>query len=445
MKAPTARPERRSEKRRKRSSSASRPRGIAAFLGDLGPGLVTGAADDDPSGIATYSQAGAAFGYGLLWTALLSFPLMISVQLMCARLALVTRSGLAAVLRRYYSPWLLWLACLLLLIGNTINIAADLSGMAAGAELLSGIPRVWFVPVFAIVILLFLMYGSYSLLLRIFKWLTLVLFAYVAAAFLAKPVWSEVFRGTFVPRIVVSKDYLFTFVAIFGTTISPYLFFWQAAQEVEAEQALDKEIGGRPKRALERELRSARTDVLAGMSVSNFVMYFIVLTAGATLHPHGHTNVQTAADAAAALKPVAGPAAALLFTLGLVGTGLLGVPVLAGSAAYAIAEAARWRRGMDAKPHQARNFYIVIALAMLIGTALTFTPIDPIRLLLWSAVINGLLAPPLIIIVLAICNNRKVMGEHRNGWWLNVGGTVAAVIMSGSAIALIASWFGLFS
>ena len=437
-----SRKERRAASKAPHATGKRRPRGIAAFLGDLGPGLVTGAADDDPSGISTYSQAGAAFGYGLLWTALLSFPLMVAVQLMCARLGLVTRSGLAAVLRRHYSHWILWFACVLLLIGNTINIAADLSGMAAGGELLSGIPRVWFVPVFAIVILLFLMYGSYSLLLRIFKWLTLVLFAYIAAAFLAKPVWSDVARGTFVPHITATRDYLFTFVAIFGTTISPYLFFWQAAQEVEADQALDHELGNRPRRSIERELRSARTDVLTGMVVSNVVMYFIILTAGATLHVHGQTNVQTAADAAAALKPVAGPAAALLFTLGLVGTGLLGVPVLAGSAAYAIAEAARWRRGMDARPHQARNFYMVIAASMLIGTALTFSGIDAIRLLLWSAVINGLLAPPLIVIVLVISNNPKVMGEHRNGWMLNAGGTVAAVIMSGSALALIASWLG---
>jgi NRAMP (natural resistance-associated macrophage protein)-like metal ion transporter len=441
MKRSIRQKEKRRAGRSPKLTSGSRPRGIAAFLGDLGPGLVTGAADDDPSGISTYSQAGAAFGYGLLWTAILSFPLMVSVQLMCARLALVTRSGFAAVLRRYYSPWLLWLACISLLVGNTINIAADLGGMAAGAELLSGVPRVWFVPVFAIIILLFLMYGSYAVLLRIFKWLTLVLFAYVIAAFLAKPHWSDVLKGTFFPGITPTTNYLFTFVAIFGTTISPYLFFWQAAQEVEAEKELEKEIGDRPHRAIERELRSARTDVLAGMVVSNFVMYFIILTAGATLHAHGHTNVESAADAAAALRPVAGSAAALLFTLGIVGTGLLGVPVLAGSAAYAIAEAARWRRGMDAKPHQARNFYIVIALAMLIGTLLTFTPIEPIRLLLWSAVINGILAPPLIVLLLVICNSKKVMGPHRNGWMLNAGGTLAALIMTGSALALVASWF----
>ena len=436
------------KKRQRRGSSPSlerkpRERGIGAFLKDLGPGLVTGAADDDPSGISTYSQAGAAFGFGLLWTALLSFPLMVAVQLMCARLGLVTRRGLASVLRKYYPPWLLWFACALLLVGNTINIAADLSGMGAGAELLTHIDHVWFVPVFAIVILLFLMFGSYALLLRIFKWLTLVLFAYVIAAFLAKPSWSAVAKGTFLPQISFTKEYLFTFVAIFGTTISPYLFFWQAAQEVEADEALNHELGDRPRRSLERELRSARTDVSAGMIVSNVVMYFIILTAGATLHAHGHTQVQTAAEAAKALEPVAGKLAALLFTLGIVGTGLLGVPVLAGSAAYAIAEAAAWRRGMDAQPHQARNFYLVIAVSMVIGVALSFSPIQPIRLLLFSAVANGILAPPLIIIVLIISNNRKVMGSFRNGRTLNVFGGIAAVIMSGSALALIASWIGL--
>ncbi|MEO8879947.1 MAG: divalent metal cation transporter [Gemmatimonadaceae bacterium] len=417
-------------------------RGIGAFLGDLGPGLITGAADDDPSGISTYSQAGAAFGYGLLWTALVSFPLMVGIQLMCARLGLVARRGLASVLRKYYPPWLLWFACGLLLIGNTINIAADLSGMAAGAQLLTNINRGYFVPAFALLILLFLMYGSYAMLLRIFKWLTLVLFAYVIAAFLAKPVWFEVLKGTLFPALSIRKDYLFTFVAIMGTTISPYLFFWQAAQEVEADEALNHEIGDRPRRSLERELRSARIDVATGMIVSNIVMYFIILTAGATLHAHGHTDVQTAAEAAKALEPVAGHAAAFLFTAGLVGTGLLGVPVLAGSAAYAVAEAAAWRRGMDEKPNHARNFYIVIAASMLIGVALTFSPINPIRLLLWSAVINGILAPPLIIIVLVICNNSKVMGSFKNGWTLNTLGTIAALIMTGSAFALAASWFG---
>lgn len=434
--------ERRSRGRPSRITNKEKPRGIRAFLGDLGPGLVTGAADDDPSGISTYSQAGAAFGYGLLWTALLSFPLMCGVQLMCARLGLVTRRGLASVLRKHYPPWLLWFSCGLLLVGNTINIAADLSGMAAGAELLTHINHGWFVPVFAIVILLFLMFGSYALLLKIFKWLTLVLFAYVVAAFLAKPHWGEVARGTLIPTFSLQKKYLFTFVAIFGTTISPYLFFWQASQEVEADEALHHELGDRPRRSLERELRSARIDVLAGMVISNIVMYFIILTAGATLHQHGHTSVQTAAEAAKALEPVAGKLAALLFTLGLVGTGLLGVPVLAGSAAYAVAEAAAWRHGMDAQPTQARNFYMVIAASMLIGVALSFSPITPIRLLLWSAVVNGILAPPLIIILLLICNNPKVMGSFRNGWALNALGGIAAIIMTGSAVALVASWFG---
>ena len=235
-------------KKRTRPSHKPRARGITAFLGDLGPGLVTGAADDDPSGISTYSQAGAAFGYGLLWTAVLSFPLMVAVQLMCARIGLVTQRGLASVLRKHYPPWLLWFACILLLVGNTINIAADLSGMAAGAELLTHIKRGYFVPVFAVIILLFLMFGSYAILLKIFKWLTLVLFAYVIAAFLAKPAWTDVLKGTLLPDLSFKKDYLFTFVAILGTTISPYLFFWQAAQEVEADEAMNHASGDRPRR-----------------------------------------------------------------------------------------------------------------------------------------------------------------------------------------------------
>src|SRR6476660_2809878 len=247
--------DRRAKKRPPSASTKRAGRGIGDFLGDLGPGLVTGAADDDPSGISTYSQAGAAFGYGLLWTALVSFPLMVAVQLMCARLGLVSRRGLAAVLRKYYPPWLLWFSCLLLLVGNTINIAADLSGMAAGAELLTHIKRGYFVPVFAGIILLFLMYGSYALLLKIFKWLTLVLFAYVIAAFLAKPVWSAVAKGTLVPQISFTKAYLFTFVAIFGTTISPYLFVSQAAEKGEAAEALNIEVGCPPRRALESSFR----------------------------------------------------------------------------------------------------------------------------------------------------------------------------------------------
>jgi NRAMP (natural resistance-associated macrophage protein)-like metal ion transporter len=433
--------ERREVERPEREYELTSTDKLKSFVRELGPGLVTGAADDDPSGIATYSQAGAAFGYHLLWTAIVTLPLMTAVQLMCARIGVVTRRGLAAVLREHYSRWLLWFACLLLLVANTINIAADLGGMAAAASMLSGIPSVWFVPAFTIAILALLIFASYAYMTRIFKWLTLVLFAYVLAAFVANPDWFEVFRETFLPRIQYTHDYLLTFVAILGTTISPYLFFWQAAQNAEQEEHLEKKIEGRPRRAMERELRSSGRDVGAGMFISNLIMFFIILTAGATLHKAGQTNIETAEQAAAALRPLAGNAAYLLFTLGLVGTGMLAVPVLAGSAAYALAEAGAWNAGMSEKIHDARNFYGVIAIAMLIGMAMNFAHFNAVRLLFWTAVINGLLAPPLIIILLFVCNNPKVMGDHRNGWKLNLFGILAAALMTFAGAALVFSWF----
>jgi NRAMP (natural resistance-associated macrophage protein)-like metal ion transporter len=406
---------------------------------ELGPGLITGAADDDPSGIATYSQAGAAFGYGTLWIALITLPLMASVQLMCARIGIVARSGLATVLREHYPRWLLWLACAMLLFGNTVNIAADLAGMAAAASLLTGIRATWFIPASAVLILGLLVFASYERMTRVLKWLTLALFSYVLAGFLAHPDWSAVLSGTLIPRVGRSREFLLTFVAILGTTISPYLFFWQAAQNAEHDAFWRQRLIGRPQRAVQRELRTATRDVNAGMLFSNAIMYFIILTAAATLHGAGITDVQTADQAAAALRPLAGRGAALLFTAGLVGTGMLGIPVLAGSAAYAIAEAAAWRAGLDEKVHTARQFYGVIAVAMLAGMALSFAHVNAIRLLIWSAVINGLLAPPLILIILVVCNNEKVMGVHRNGRGLNILGALSVLLMSGAAIALIVS------
>ncbi len=410
------------------------------FVRELGPGLVTGAADDDPSGIATYSQAGAAYGYSLLWTALLSLPLMAGVQLMCARIGTVTQQGLASVLREHYPRWLLWFACALLLIGNTVNIAADLGGMAAAAHLLSGWPAVWFVPAFTVAILSLLIFASYQVMTRLLKWLTLALFAYVFAGFLAHPDWSAVLKGTVLPRLDASGGYLLTLVAILGTTISPYLFFWQAAQNAEHDQQIVRRTAGRPRRALQRELRAVRRDVYSGMFFSNLIMYFIVLTTGATLHMAGHTDVQTAEQAAAALGPLAGRGAALLFTFGLVGTGMLGVPVLAGSGAYAVAEAAAWQRGMDEKIQRARNFYGVIIAAMLLGMALNFAALEPMKFLFWAAVINGLLAPPLIVIILIVSNDSRIMGDSRNGLWMNVIGGLAALAMLAAAVGLVLSW-----
>ncbi len=434
----TPKEERREEPRPEREYERTVGTRLRSFGRELGPGLITGAADDDPSGIATYSQAGAAFGYGLLWTALITLPMMTAVQLMCARIGLVSQQGLAAVVREHYSRFLLWIVCALLLFGNIVNIAADLGGMGAAAALATGVKSPLWVPLFTAGIIAFLVFSSYRFMTKVLKWLTLVLFAYVITAFLADPDWSAVLDGTFHPHFDISREYLLTFLAILGTTISPYLFFWQAAQNVE--QHNEVAAPGRPRRALERELRTAGRDVGTGMLISNLIMYFIILTAGSTLHPAGITTVNSAADAAAALEPLAGQGASLIFALGIMGTGMLGVPVLAGSAAYAVAEAGRWRRGMNRRPTQAHHFYIVIVLAMLIGMGLNFAGINPMRMLFGAAVVNGVLAPPLIVVILLICNNRKVMGEKRNGWLINVGGIAAATLMGAGAITLLISW-----
>ena len=313
------------------------------FFQELGPGLITGAADDDPSGISTYSVAGASLGYTGLWTALFSFPLMTAVQLMCARLGMVTGRGLAAVIRTRYSPWVLWPACAILMIANVFNIGADLGGMADATQMVTGVRAYFWTPLFAGLIIALLFWTSYRSMARVLKWLTLVLFAYLITAFLAHPDWGKVVHATFVPHLEWSRSYLSVLVGILGTTISPYLFFWQAAEEVEEDRERGKVTVAQRKGSTNEELRIAARDVFAGMAVSNVVMYFIILTTAATLNVHGVTNIETAKQAADALRPLAGQGAYWLFTLGLIGTGMLAVPVLAGSCAYAIAEAARWR------------------------------------------------------------------------------------------------------
>ena len=415
--------------------------GLQSFLDELGPGLITGAADDDPSGISTYSVAGASFGYATLWTALLSFPLMAAVQLMCARLGMVTGCGLASVIRTRYPRWVLWLACSLVIVANIFNIGADLGGMADAMQMMSGIRAYYWTPFFAALIIALLMWTSYSTMARVFKWLTLVLFAYVITAFLAHPHWSAVLRATFIPHIQWTRDYLAVLVGILGTTISPYLFFWQAAQEVEEDRQRGKATVAQRRGSTNKELRIARKDVLTGMLLSNLVMYFLILTTGATLHVHGVTQIQTAKQAAEALLPLAGKGAYLLFTLGLVGTGMLAVPVLAGSSAYAIAEAAKWKSAsLGILPQRARKFYAVIAIAIVVGLALDFAGFNAVRMLFWSAILNGLLAPPLVVMVVLLTSDRKVMGNRTNSRGMQTLGWICAVVMSGAAIALLASW-----
>jgi NRAMP (natural resistance-associated macrophage protein)-like metal ion transporter len=406
------------------------------FFADLGPGLITGAADDDPSGISTYSVTGAAFGYGPLWTALFSFPLMAAVQLMCARLGLVTGRGLAGVVRRRYTRWVLWGACALLIVANIINIGADLGGMAEATELVTGINSLIWTPLYAALVVSLLFWSSYRHIARVFKWLTLVLFCYGAAAFLSRPDWGAVLRATFAPRIEWERAYLATLVGVLGTTISPYLFFWQAAQEVEEKRAKGRRTVGQRRGATEQELRESRTDVITGMFFSNFVMYFIILTTAATLHLRGQTTITTAREAAEALRPLAGEGAYLLFTLGLIGTGMLAVPVLAGSCAYAVAEAGAWRGSLEDRPRLARKFYTVVAVSMVMGLALDFAGFNAVQMLFWTAVINGVLAPPLIVLVVLLTSDRSVMGEHANSPLLRLLGWTTAILMAAASVAM---------
>jgi NRAMP (natural resistance-associated macrophage protein)-like metal ion transporter len=363
---------------------------------------------------------------------------MAAVQLMCARLGIVSGRGLAGVIRRRYPRWVLWLACTLLIIANIFNIAADLGGMGAALEMITGIPAYFGTTFFTLLILILLFRSSYRTIARIFKWLTLVLFAYIATAFLAKPDWQEVIKATFIPRIEWTRSYISVLVGILGTTISPYLFFWQAAQEVEEEREHGKVTLAMRQHASDEELSSATTDVVTGMLLSNVVMYFIILTTAATLHAHGIRNIETAQQASDALRPLAGNGARWLFMLGLVGTGMLAVPVLAGSCAYAIAEAARWRgASLNKKPHRAQRFYAVIAVAMIIGLALNYAGLNAVKMLFWSAVANGLLAPPLVVLVVLVTSDKKVMGERTNSRGAQALGWTCAVAMSAAAVALL--------
>ncbi|HZT38797.1 MAG TPA: divalent metal cation transporter [Bryobacteraceae bacterium] len=409
------------------------------FFAHLGPGLITGAADDDPSGISTYSVTGAAFGYAPLWTALFSFPLMAAVQMMAARLGMVTGRGLAGVLRRHYPRWILWSACALLVIANTVNVGADLGGMAAVTEMVTGVPSMYLLPLYAAIIIALLLWSSYKTIARIFKWLTLTLFAYVLAAFLAKPDWQAVLVNTFIPHFEPSGEYWAALVGIFGTTISPYLFFWQASEEVEEERARGRMTVRARKGATNHELKKSRNDVLTGMLFSNFVMYFIILTTAATLHAHGKTTITSAREAAEALRPLAGGGAYWLFSLGLLGAGMLGAPVLAGSSAYAIAGAAAWRGSLADRPSLAREFYGVIAAGLIIGAALDYAGFNAVSMLFWSAVLNGVLAPPLVVIVVLLTSSRAVMGDRRNGPLLKTLGWTTAAVMTAATAAMFAT------
>jgi NRAMP (natural resistance-associated macrophage protein)-like metal ion transporter len=410
---------------------------IKRFLKVLGPGLITGAADDDPSGIATYSIAGASLGFATLWTALVTLPLMSVVQFLCAKVGMVSGMGLAGVLRKYYSRWLLYPTVFLLLVANTINAGTDIGAIAAAVNLFLPVPIAYMIVPIALLIVAVQFWGSYRLITRVFKWLTLALFAYIVAAFLARPRWHEVINATFIPQFTFDKTYLMTLVAILGTTISPYLFFWQASQEVEEEISMGRKTIEERQGATFAELKKATLDTDVGMFVCNLVFYFVIVAAAATLHAHGKTDIQSATDAAKALEPLAGSAAKYLFAAGLIGVGFLAVPVLTGSAAYAVAESFGWECRLDDKPREAKHFYGVIAASTLVGMLINFVGINPMAALFGTAVINGLVSPPLLVVIMLASNNKTVMGDKVNGFTTNLVGWAAALVMFAAAVGLV--------
>ena len=404
----------------------------------LGPGLITGASDDDPSGIATYSQAGAQFGFGLAWVMLFSWPLMCAIQEISARIGRVTGRGIAGNLKKHYPNPVVYSVVTLLVVANVINIGADLG---AGLKLLIGGPQLLYVALFGLVTVLLEVFSRYSRYVSILKWLTLSLFAYVGVAFVVHMPWLTVAKALVIPQITFTPAYMTVVVAILGTTISPYLFFWQAEEEVEEvkERPDAKPLERAPEQARE-EFRRIRIDTYVGMGISNAVALFIILTTAATLHAHGITDIQTSSQAAEALKPIAGSFAFVIFAIGIIGTGMLALPVLAGSSAYALGETFGWHVGLARRPGRAKAFYATIAIATGLGVLLNYSPIDPIKALFWSAVINGVVAVPVMALMMHLSSHKPAMGEFQLGRGLKTVGWLATAVMAAAAVGLFATW-----
>jgi NRAMP (natural resistance-associated macrophage protein)-like metal ion transporter len=416
--------------------------GIKKFFNVFGPGVVTGAADDDPSGIATYTQTGAKFGYGQLWTAVAMLPLMIAIQEACARIGAVNGHGLAAVIKANYSKKVLYAAVLLVVVANTINIGADIGAIAAAAQLLIPVNFVILTLGFTALILVLEIFTSYRLYSRILKWLALTLLAYPLTLFIIDKPWQTIISATFLPHVELNFEFFFIITGVLGTTISPYMFFWQAAQEVEEEKAQHM-IGryGKPKLGV-NFIRNLRIDNVTGMLFSEFATWAIIVVAATVLHQNGITNVESAADAAKALEPLvqtfphAGFLSKLIFAVGIIGLGLLGIPILSGSAAYALSEAFDMKQGLNLKLKKAHGFYGVITIATIIGLIINFIGIDPIKALVFTAVFNGVAAVPLIFLIARIARNKKIMGEYRSGWLSNSVVWITFIVMLASAIAM---------
>jgi NRAMP (natural resistance-associated macrophage protein)-like metal ion transporter len=411
------------------------------ILAVLGPGLITGASDDDPSGIATYSQAGAQFGYSMTWVMLFTWPLMAAIQEISARIGRVTGKGIAANLREHYSVWLLRPIVALLLVANFINLGADLGAMGDALRLLVGGPRGLYVILFAAGCTILEIFSSYERYVKILKWMTLSLFAYVATALIVEVPWGEVAYDTIVPQVSWQTDYIVVIVAVLGTTISPYLFFWQSSEEAEDERVdpAAHSLIEHPEEA-RSQIRRIEIDTYVGMGLSNLVAFFIIVTTAATLHAHGVTDVQTSEQAAEALRPIAGNFAFVIFALGILGTGLLAVPVLAGSSAYALAEAMQWEAGLSRPPNEARQFYATIVGGTVIGVGINFINIDPIKALFWSAVINGVAAVPLMVVMMIMTMQSKVMGRFTLPRWLWAIGWVSTAAMTFAVVTMLATW-----
>jgi NRAMP (natural resistance-associated macrophage protein)-like metal ion transporter len=418
------------------TQGSTKPNPLKRFFRILGPGLITGAADDDPSGVATYTIAGAQLGTSLLWTAFITWPLMGCVQFMCARIGMVTGRGLAGALRTKIPRWMLIVAALALFGANSINVGADLSGMADAAEMLTGINSHVFVIIFGVGIAFWTVRCRYYQIAMVLKWLALCLFAYVITAFVVRPDWGAIARDTFVPTWPKDHATWQNLVAILGTTISPYLFFWQSSQEVEQEKSMGRRMLVQREGATRGEIIDRKLDVGIGTFFSNFVMYFIILTAAVTLHPNGVTHIETSKQAAEALRPLAGSLAYFLYTAGLIGVGLLAIPTLVGSAAYAFAETFNWREGLDLPFKSAQPFYTVLIVSALAGIAMDFLKINPVQALFWTAVINGVLAPFLLVGILVVASDRRLMQRQPSSWLSLAAVSLITVLMFGSAAAM---------
>ncbi|MFA6285340.1 MAG: divalent metal cation transporter [Parcubacteria group bacterium] len=407
---------------------------VKYYLRVLGPGVITGASDDDPSGIGTYSSVGAMFGFAILWTAAWLLPIMFAIQEACARIGIVANHGLSNVIQKHYGRKIVFGLVALLIVANVVNIGADLGAMAASLQLLTGTDFYFGAVLFALIIILVEIFFQYHIYVRVLKWLTLSVFAYIFAGFMAHPNWSEVLANAFVPKIYWNENYIFALIAIFGTTITPYLFFWQASEEVEENKLLKLKW---TKRVMHIRVREMRTDVGAGMLLANVVFFFIILTTAQVLFKNGVTNIGSAEQAAMALRPFAGDMAYALFALGIIGTGILAVPILAGSGAYALCEVMKWHEGLELKFSRAKGFYLIIAFSIIVGLLMNFIGIEPIKALYYAAYLNGIIALPLLVAIMIVGNDKRIMGTETHPLWVKIFGWLAVVSMIAAVLATI--------